>query len=54
VDGSGTGTGWFNDGLIKLGRYDANLQRRFETHTVGLNTQYYGNGALNASILGAQ
>ncbi|MFL5350086.1 MAG: hypothetical protein ACJ8AT_35360 [Hyalangium sp.] len=51
VDGSGAGNGWFNDGLVKLGRYDANLQRRLETHTVGQNTQLYGNGALNARIL---
>ncbi|WP_224367208.1 hypothetical protein [Hyalangium versicolor] len=54
VDGSGSGTGWFNDGLMKLGRYNANLQRRLETHTVGNNTQFYGNGALNAAILASQ
>jgi hypothetical protein len=53
VDGSGSGTGWFNDGLMKLGRYDANLQRRLETHTVGNNTQYYGNAALNVKLLSA-
>ncbi|CAM3760624.1 hypothetical protein G4177_26580 [Corallococcus sp. ZKHCc1 1396] len=52
VDGSGRGTGWFNDGLMKLGRYDAALQRRLETHTVGNNTQYYGNAALNVKLLG--
>jgi hypothetical protein len=51
VDGSGTGTGWFNDGLMKLGRYDANLQKRLEAHTVGRNTQFYGNGALNVRRL---
>ncbi len=51
VDGSGRGTGWFNDGLMKLGRYDANLQRRLESHRVGNNTQFYGNAALNARIL---
>jgi hypothetical protein len=51
VDGSGSGTGWFNDGLMKLGRYDANLQKRLETHTVGNNTQYFGNGALNVRLL---
>ncbi|RKI35343.1 hypothetical protein D7Y27_32160 [Corallococcus sp. AB004] len=53
VDGTGSGTGWFNDGLVKLGRYNAALQQRLETHTVGQNTQYYGNGALNAKLLGA-
>lgn len=51
VDGSGSGNGWFNDGLMKLGRYDANLQRRLETHNVGRGTQFYGNGALNARVL---
>ncbi|AFE07109.1 hypothetical protein COCOR_06764 [Corallococcus coralloides DSM 2259] len=51
VDGTGSGTGWFNDGLVKLGRYNAALQQRLETHTVGQNTQYYGNGALNAKLL---
>lgn len=51
VDGSGGGTGWFNDGFIKLGRYNAALQRRFETLTVGNNTQFYGNAALNVRKL---
>ncbi|WP_233261664.1 hypothetical protein [Vitiosangium sp. GDMCC 1.1324] len=51
VDGSGGGTGWFNDGFIKLGRYDANLQRRFETLNVGNNTQFYGNAAYNVRKL---
>ncbi|WPB81611.1 hypothetical protein KYC5002_21140 [Archangium violaceum] len=51
VDGSGKGNGWFNDGLMKLGRYDVNLQRRLETHAVGSNTQYYGNAALNVRLL---
>jgi hypothetical protein len=51
VDGSGGGTGWFNDGLMKLGRYNAALQRRLETHRVGNNTQFYGNGALNVRLL---
>ncbi len=51
VDGTGTGNGWFNDGFVKLGRYDANLQRRLEAHTVGRNTQFFGNGALNARFL---
>jgi hypothetical protein len=52
VDGSGAGTGWFNDGLMKLGRYDANLQRRLEAHGVGKNIDFYAQGALNAKLLG--
>ncbi len=51
VDGSGTGNGWFNDGFLKLGRYDATIQKRLETHSVGRGMQLYGNGALNAKIL---
>jgi hypothetical protein len=51
VDGTGEGNGWFNDGFVKLGRYDAAIQKRLERHDVGRNVQLYGNGALNASIL---
>lgn len=51
VDGSGTGNGWFNDGFCKLGRYDAAIQKRLETHPVGRGMQFYGNAALNAKIL---
>jgi hypothetical protein len=51
VDGSGAGNGWFNDGFCKLGRYDAAIQKRLETHPVGRGMQLYGNGALNAKIL---
>jgi hypothetical protein len=51
VDGSGNLPGWVSDGWMKLGRYDANLQRRLETHNVGRTIQFYGNGALNARIL---
>lgn len=51
VDGSGGGNGWFTDGFIKLGRYDANLQRRIEAHGVGRTIQFFGNGALNARLL---
>jgi hypothetical protein len=50
-DGSGKGTGWFTDGLIKLGRYDVDLQKRIEKHNKGRSTQFFGNGALNARIL---
>jgi hypothetical protein len=50
VDGSGSGDGWFNDGFMKLGRYDAKLQCRLEAHSVGRNTQYYGNAALNVRL----
>jgi hypothetical protein len=51
VDGSGRGNGFFNDGFVKLGRYGTALQRRLESHEVALNTQLYGNGALNARLL---
>ncbi|WP_239014127.1 hypothetical protein [Archangium violaceum] len=51
VDGSGRGDGWFNDGFMKLGRYDPHLQRRLEKHSVGNNTQFYGNAALNVRLL---
>ncbi|WP_224247832.1 hypothetical protein [Hyalangium gracile] len=54
VDGSGDGNGWFNDGFMKLGRYNVELQRRLETHLVGQNTQFYGNAALNVRILSEQ
>ncbi len=51
VDGSGTGTGWFSDGFVKLGRYDAALQARLELHQPA-NGQFYAALALNAAILG--
>jgi hypothetical protein len=51
VDGSGTGTGWFSDGFVKLGRYDAALQARLERHQPA-NGQYDAALALNAAILG--
>jgi hypothetical protein len=51
VDGSGKGNGWFNDGFMKLGRYNAEIQKRLETHSVGRGVQFYGNGALNAHRL---
>ncbi|RYZ39626.1 MAG: hypothetical protein EOO71_19455 [Myxococcaceae bacterium] len=54
VDGTGTGDGWFNDGLMKLGRYDIDLQRRLEAHTVGRNSQFFANGALNVRLLSEQ
>jgi hypothetical protein len=50
VDGSGTGNGWLADGWVKLGRYDADLQRRLERHGVQ-NDQFLANGALNAALL---
>jgi len=50
VDGSGTGNGWIADGWVKLGRYDPDLQRRLEQHTVQ-NDQFLANGALNAALL---
>jgi hypothetical protein len=51
VDGSGTGTGWFSDGFVKLGRYDAALQARLEAHQPA-NGQFYAALALNAAVLG--
>ncbi len=51
VDGSGTGTGWFSDGFVKLGRYDAALQARLETHQPA-NGQFHAAMALNAAVLG--
>ncbi|WP_338281410.1 hypothetical protein [Corallococcus caeni] len=54
VDGTGAGDGWFNDGLMKLGRYDVNLQRRLEQHRVGQNSQFFANGALNVRLLSEQ
>lgn len=49
VDGSGTGNGWINDGFCKLGRFDADIQRRLEEYKVGRGVQLYGNGAFNAA-----
>jgi hypothetical protein len=51
VDGAGDGTGWFSDGFVKLGRYDAALQARLERHQPA-NGQFYAALALNAAILG--
>lgn len=51
IDGTGNGSGWFTDGYIKLGRYDASLQKRIENHTKGRSTQFFANGALNAKYL---
>ncbi len=51
VDGSEEGNGWFTDGFLKLGRYDVHLQKRIEGSDVLNNTQFFGNGALNAKYL---
>lgn len=50
-DGSGKGSGWFSDGLIKLGRYSGQLQKRLESHNKGRSTQFFGNLALNRKLL---
>jgi hypothetical protein len=50
VDGTGTDNGWFSDGFVKLGRFDAAVQRRLEDHQV-VNLQFAANMALNARIL---
>ena len=52
VDGSGTNSGWYNDGFYTLGRYSASLQEKFENRSGGArNTQMWGNLALNSYIL---
>lgn len=53
VDGSGVGNGWFSDGFVKLGRYNVSLQKRIEGISRGQGLQLFGNGALNAKLLGA-
>jgi len=50
VDGSGSDNGWFSDGFVKVGRYDAAAQQRLDGHRV-VNDQFAGNMALNARIL---
>lgn len=50
VDGTGADNGWFSDGFVKLGRYDAAVQQRLEQHQV-VNDQFAANMALNARIL---
>ncbi|RSM72278.1 hypothetical protein DMB66_06745 [Actinoplanes sp. ATCC 53533] len=50
VDGTGADNGWFSDGFVKLGRYDAAVQQRLERHQV-VNDQFAANMALNARIL---
>jgi len=59
LDGTGNSYWFMSDGWIKLGRHDAALQARFEAHTppsgstqYAYRDQYYGNGALNAALLG--
>lgn len=51
LDGSGGYNGWLNDGWVKLGRYSAALQKRFETYQRARNCQLWGNCALNARLL---
>ncbi len=50
VDGTGSDNGWFSDGFVKLGRFDAATQRRLEDHRV-VNGQFAANMALNARVL---
>jgi hypothetical protein len=50
VDGTGSDNGWFSDGFVKLGRFDATTQRRLEDHRV-VNGQFAANMALNARVL---
>jgi hypothetical protein len=57
IDGSGgfdsPGAQCLEEGMLKLGRYDAEVQRLFEAHTPKgcYPIQYYGNMALNARLL---
>lgn len=51
LDGSGKGSGWWNEGWVKLGRYCPSLQKQMETHAVGRGIQLYANGALNMKII---
>jgi hypothetical protein len=54
LDGTGTDTGWFTDGWMKLGRYDVAIQQRLETANAAHEIAgSHGNGALNAKLLGA-
>ncbi len=59
VDGSGPGNGVVFDGFMKLGRYNAAIQKRLETYTGAISDNNYAvisflaNGALNAKYLGA-
>jgi hypothetical protein len=50
VDGTGSDNGWFSDGFVKLGRYDAAVQQRLEQHKVA-NLHFAANMALNAGRL---
>lgn len=53
IDGSGTGTGWFADGFVKLGRFSPALQRRLEAHQFGQSLQFFASLAANARVLRA-
>jgi hypothetical protein len=58
LDGTGTGTGtdsgWFIDGWMKLGRYDVGVQQRLEAANAAHEiASSHGNSALNAKLLGA-
>jgi len=51
VNGSGSGTGWLADGLVKLGRYSVAAQQRLETHQTQGQLQYMASMAVNAKRL---
>jgi hypothetical protein len=52
------GNGWITDGFMKLGRYSEEIQARLQDYggaipdNNGGTIQFYGNGALNAHLLG--
>lgn len=53
VDGEGRGSGWLSDGFVKLGRFDAGLQRRLEARDAEGDLQYVAALADNAAVLAA-
>jgi hypothetical protein len=50
LDGTGVDNGWWSDGFVKLGRFNAAVQDLLSQHPV-VNGQFLANMALNARIL---
>jgi hypothetical protein len=48
IDGTGIGSGWFNDGFIILGKYNKEIQFCLEQQLNAKSTQYFANMALNS------
>ena len=51
IDGTGTDTGWYSDGICKVGAINPQVQAWAYTHTVGQGWHLYGAGMLNALLL---